>query len=110
MQEMLDEEASEREVSRISGVVNKHVSIISQRVKRFWIKPTIAEDGLHCRLQVSLFPSGEVKDVKVIESSGNAVFDRSAVSAVYKAAPLPVPTDPKAAAHFKQFEFNFKPE
>jgi colicin import membrane protein len=48
--------------------------------------------------------------VKIVKSSGNAVFDRSAESAVYKAAPLPQPTDPKAAAEFRDFQFIFKPE
>ncbi|MBL1319974.1 MAG: cell envelope integrity protein TolA [Methylophaga sp.] len=110
MQESLATEAREQEATRVEGVVNKYVSIIRQRVKRYWIKPTSAEQGLQCTLQVSLFPGGDVKQVKVVKSSGNALFDHSAETAVYKAGPLPVPTDPKAAAKFKQFSFNFKPE
>ncbi|PHS24488.1 MAG: protein TolA [Methylophaga sp.] len=110
LQDSLDAEAREQETMRINGVVDKHVSIIRQRVKRYWIKPSSAERGLQSTLQVSLLPSGEVKVVKVVKSSGNILFDRSAENAVYKASPLPVPTDPKALAKFKQFSFNFKPE
>jgi colicin import membrane protein len=50
-----------------------------------------------------------VKSVQVIKSSGDEVFDRSAVTAVYKAAPLPLPKDPKDAAEFRSFNFDFKP-
>jgi colicin import membrane protein len=45
-----------------------------------------------------------------VKSSGNPVFDRSAESAVYKAAPLPQPSDPKAAEALRDFQFIFKPE
>lgn len=112
MQEMLDAEVAEQETIRVNGVVNNYASRIRQRVKRYWIKPVSAERGLQCTLQVSTFPSGEVKQVKVIKSSGNALFDDSAERAVYKAEPLPLPpaSDPKAAAQFKQFKFDFKPE
>jgi colicin import membrane protein len=48
--------------------------------------------------------------VTVIKSSGNAIFDRSAESAVYSAAPLPQPKDPKAAAELRDFHFVFKPK
>jgi colicin import membrane protein len=54
-------------------------------------------------------PSGEVQNIKVVESSGNAIFDNSAITAVKKASPLPLPADPKAAAKFRNFNFRFSP-
>jgi colicin import membrane protein len=48
--------------------------------------------------------------VDVLTGSGNALFDDSAVRAVFKADPLPLPTDPKALADFKNFNFVFNPE
>jgi colicin import membrane protein len=59
---------------------------------------------------VTLLPGGDVKQVLVVKSSGNAIFDRSAESAVYRAAPWPQPKDPKAAADLRDFQFIFKPE
>jgi colicin import membrane protein len=59
---------------------------------------------------VSLLPGGDVKSVTVVKSSGDTLFDRSAESAVYKAAPLPQPSDPKAADALRDFQFIFKPE
>lgn len=110
LKESLAAEAREREEGRVADVVANHAYIIQQRVKRYWIKPNNIERGLKCTLQVSLLPDGDVKQVSVIEGSGNANFDRSAETAVYKAAPLPMPTDKKAAVQFRKFKFIFKPE
>ena len=79
-------------------------------MKRYWIKPVNAQRGLQCTLNVSLLPGGDVRQVSVVKSSGNAVFDRSAETAVYKAAPLPQPSDPKAATVLRNFTFIFRPE
>ena len=50
-------------------------------------------DGLECELRVRLVPGGEIIDVSIAKSSGNAIFDRRAVTATQKASPLPVPDD-----------------
>jgi len=110
LQQSLAAEEREREERRINGVVNQHVSIIRQRVKRYWIRPTNTEGGLQTILRVNLIPTGDVQKVVVVKSSGNAIFDRSAESAVYKAAPFAMPTDRKAAAELRDFQFIFKPE
>ena len=110
LQESLAAEEREREERRISGVVNQHMGMIRQRIKRYWSEPSNATKGMQCTLRVSLLPGGDVKQVVVVKSSGNAIFDRSAESAVYKAAPWPQPTDPKAAAILRDFTFVFKPK
>lgn len=110
LQESLAAEELEREESRIAGVVNQHMAMIRQRIKRYWNEPANATRGMQATLQVSLLPGGDVKQVSVIKSSGNAVFDRSAESAVYKAAPWPQPSDPKAAAALRNFTFVFNPK
>jgi colicin import membrane protein len=110
LQESLATEEREREERRISGVVNQHMGMIRQRIKRYWSEPGNATKGMQCTLRVSLLPGGDVKQVTVVKSSGNAIFDRSAESAVFKAAPWPQPTDPKAAAVLRDFTFVFKPK
>nr|VFK20526.1 MAG: colicin import membrane protein [Candidatus Kentron sp. LPFa] len=71
-----------------------YVADIKSAVNRNWIKTAGATKGLQCKLKVVQIPTGEVIDVSVIESSGNAAFDRSAVAAVFKSSPLPSPRDP----------------
>jgi colicin import membrane protein len=46
----------------------------------------------------------------VQKSSGIAAFDNSAVAAVYKSSPLPVPKDPQAFGVFRSFKLTLKPE
>lgn len=110
IQESLAAEELEREERRISGVVNQHMGMIRQRIKRYWNEPGNAVTGMQATLHVTLLPGGNVRQVVVVKSSGNAVFDRSAESAVYKAAPWPQPTDPKAAAALRNFTFVFNPK
>jgi colicin import membrane protein len=106
----LDLERQEMDRQRVKGVVDQYSLLIQQRVKRFWIRPANTASGLQCTLRVKLLPGGDVRSVEIVQSSGNPIFDRSAEAAVSKAAPLPQPTDPKALATFKDFQFIFKPE
>jgi colicin import membrane protein len=110
LQESLAAEEQEREDNRISAVVAQYQGIIRQRIKRYWSEPGNATQGMQCTLRVTLLPGGDVREVTVIKSSGNAVFDRSAESAVYKAAPWAQPSDPKAAAALRDFTFVFRPK
>ncbi|MGV0005699.1 MAG: cell envelope integrity protein TolA [Candidatus Porifericomitaceae bacterium WSBS_2022_MAG_OTU9] len=68
-------------------------------------------EGLSCKLEISLSPSGEVLGVIVKGSSGNELFDRRAELAVKKASPLPVPDDPRDFARlgFGKNSFIFEP-
>ena len=84
---------------------------IQQRVNTRWIKPQTSKQGLSCTIRVKLLPSGDVMEAKVVTSSGDNVFDRSAENAVRKASPLPVPKDRALfIKHFRRFTFEFKPE
>jgi colicin import membrane protein len=110
LKEALAAEEREREDKRVADIVGQYSAIIKQQVKRNWTKPVSTQSGLQCTLLVELLPGGDVRNVSVVKSSGDEYFDRSAQNAVYKAAPLSVPTDVKAAAEFRRFQFIFKPE
>lgn len=84
---------------------------IQRKVNSRWVRPLSVKDGLKCTIRVKLMASGDVLQAVVVKSSGDPVFDRSAETAVRKAAPLPVPTDPDLfAREFRTFEFVFKPK
>jgi colicin import membrane protein len=84
--------------------------LIRERVTRNWNRPKGAPDGLDCLVRVRLAPGGEVLDVSIVKSSGNSLFDRSVENAVYKAAPLPVPDDPKLFQYIREINIKFDPK
>lgn len=107
LQETLQAEADER---RVMTIVEQYTAMIEQRIKRNWNRPAGAEKGLVATIRVSLLPGGYVKTVSIAKTSGNPIFDRSAETAVYKAAPLPLPSDPAAIAKLRDFQIFFRPE
>jgi len=94
----------------VQNEVKQYIAAIQQKVKRNWIRPPGTPAGLSCVVSVSLIPGGDVADAKIVKSSGNPGFDRSAVAAVYRAAPLPMPSDPDAMNQMRNFNFEFTPE
>jgi len=87
-----------------------HLKLMGSKVTQHWRQP-IGFDftGFKCTVAVKLLLTGEVIEARVIESSGNVEFDRSAELAVRKASPLPMPEDPHLANDFRDFSFIFRP-
>ncbi|MFU8790041.1 MAG: cell envelope integrity protein TolA, partial [Methylobacter sp.] len=93
------------------AMIKTATAAIRQKVARSWIRPVSARSGLKCTIQVRLMSDGTVVEAKVIATSGDEIFDRSAENAVNKASPLPVPKDKELAAKvFKSFKFLFDPD
>ena len=91
--------------------VKKFQGLIKQEVSRHWIVPNLNVKNLSCDVKVRIIPGGGVLDVKIIKSSGNRAFDRSVEAAVYKAAPLPVPTVESGLFNeFREVIFSFEPK
>jgi len=109
LQDQLSAESAALDAARDQGIINQYVGIIGDKVRRNWIQPPNSQ-GLSCVLRVQLMPGGDVANVQVVQSSGNAAFDRSMETAVYRAAPLPLPPDPKIANQFRDFQIRFPPK
>ena len=67
-------------------------------------------NGLKSRLKIQLKPDGNVQSVSLSESSGNSSFDRLAINAVYKAAPLPLPDDQEISEQMMQINLIIRPD
>ena len=74
-----------------------------------WCLPPGSSADQSCTLRIVMTGSGTVTDVQIVQSSGDTAFDNSAVAAVQKASPLPIPPDPEVLAKFRTFNFRFKP-
>lgn len=97
------------QAARLAPEADKYKAAIRQKVERNWSRPTTSRKGLQCTVRVRLIPGGEVLEVAVVKSSGDAVFDRSVESAVRKASPLPLPEREELFEQFREIEFIFRP-
>ena len=103
-----ERERAERE--RLSrGIVNKYVALIAQKIERNWRQPLDAPRDLQCKIDIRLRSNGDVLNVQIAESSGNAAFDRSVITAVRRASPLPVPKDSVIFKEFEVMRLRFEP-
>lgn len=111
-QQMLQEQKRLTNVmtQQTRGVVDKYKALILQTISQHWIIPNNIDKHLTAELLIHVAPGGLVLDVQLIKSSGDVVLDRSARAAVFKASPLPVPTNSEVFEAFKQFVLKVKPE
>jgi colicin import membrane protein len=110
LQQQLMQEQQRAAFAKSQGIVNKYKALILQAISRRWIVPGGIDKSRFAELLIRLAPGGAVLDVQITKSSGDISLDRSARAAVFKASPLPVPTDADAFDQFRQFVLKVKPE
>lgn len=98
------------ENARMSGEVDKYKAMIIGAISRQWILPENVDNRLSSQFRIRLAPNGAVLEVSLMRSSGDPILDRSAQSAIYKASPLPVPSDPKVFNIFRDISLTVRPE
>ena len=104
------EEARQRDQTQAYSAIGALVGRIGAKVRENWNKPLGSMTGLETVISVKVQRTGEVVSVKVVKSSGDDFFDRSAENAVYKASPLPFPDEPRYYEFIKEFNFKFVPD
>jgi colicin import membrane protein len=107
----VDATATAMKVSANQALVDRYRGLIANRVESKWNRPLAAKAGMSATLRISILPGGEVANVVVTGSSGNPAFDASAIEAVRRASPLPVPEDLAVfSQNFRNFTLKFRPE
>ena len=107
--ERLAREAEARRQAQQSEIA-KYISLIKQEITRHWNIPATVAQDLVCEIKVRLLPSGDVIDVQIVKSSGDPTFDNSVEKAVYRAAPLSVPSvESGLFEEFREVNFTFNP-
>lgn len=100
----------QQRAAQMSGEVNKYKALIIQAISQHWILPEHVDRQLYSQFRIQLAPSGQVLSVSLIRSSGDQVLDRSAQAAIYKASPLPVPSDAEMFNLFRDISLTVRPE
>ena len=93
--------------------VDTYVAIINNTIASNWDIPPSARNGMTAVLAIRLVPTGEVISVEVVQSSGNAAFDRSVEQAVRRAERFPELRDMSISlfeASFRNLTITFRPE
>jgi len=96
--------------ARIAGEVDKYKALIVNAISSRWILPENIDKGLSSQFRIRLAPDGAVLEVSLTRSSGDAILDRSAQTAIYKASPLPVPADVETFNLFRDISLTVRPE
>jgi TonB family protein len=104
------QEEATRRAQVLQGVVDKYKAEILLAISQYWIVPPNTDKRLSADLLLRLAPDGTVLEVKLIKSSGNDLLDQSAITAVQKASPLPVPSEPDAFKVFREIKLTVKPD
>ncbi len=107
LQRQLAAEEAEGLALARSGVKDEYRALLTQAIERNWIRPPSARAGLACTLYVNQAAGGTVVDVRLGTCNGDEAVRESIVTAVYKASPLPPPSDPRAFE--RRLEIVFKP-
>ena len=90
--------------------INHYKAMIVQAIAEYWVVPQHIEGHPTCVVHARLAPDGSVLEVSVVKNSGNDALDRSAVAAVYKASPLPIPKDTVLFDTFRELQLTVRPE
>ncbi len=69
-------------------LVQSATAIIQRYVQEQWSRPPSARNGMRAVLRIQMLPTGDVTNVTIVESSNDPAFDRSAETAVFRAAPF----------------------
>lgn len=80
--------------ARASGQMAQYISQITAKIERNWNRPPGAVAGLQCEVRVTQGPGGIVITVKVERCNGDEAVRQSIEAAVFRASPLPLPSEP----------------
>ena len=112
------EELANMTTSELSGsesisLKDAVAATIQRAVINRWTRPPSARNGMVSVLSIQLVPTGEVVGVGVLTTSGDAAFDRSAISAVERVGKFPeiAQLDSRVfETTFRRFQLIFRPE
>ena len=94
-------------------LAQSYSALIRKRIEQNWSRPLSAREDLETILRIQMIPTGEVINVTISKSSGNKIFDNSAIRAVKKVGQFDelrgMPTR-IFENNFRQFQLKFKPQ
>jgi colicin import membrane protein len=93
---------------RASAAAQQYIAQITARIERAWTRPPGATPGTQCEVRVTQVPGGVVTGVQVVRCNRDESVRQSIEDAVFRASPLPQPSDP--ALFDRNLAITFRPE
>ena len=84
------------------------LALIRDRVNGAWFRPPSARPGVNCEVHVTQIPGGVVTGVQIGSCNGDEAVRESIEAAVYRASPLPAPSNPDLFD--RNLKFSFHPD
>lgn len=95
---------------QLQGAIDQYKAKIIQAIASQWVVPADAKKEMSSQFLIHVAPGGVVLSVKLTRSSGNETLDRSARVAIFKASPLPVPSNPAIFDKFRELRLTVSPK
>ncbi|MHB0989657.1 MAG: cell envelope integrity protein TolA [Burkholderiales bacterium] len=86
-----------------------YIEKIKAKVRSMIILPDGLQGNPTAGIDVTVLPTGEVVNVKLVRSSGQPAYDDAVERAILKASPLPLPPDAALAQQFRDLNLKFTP-
>jgi colicin import membrane protein len=83
---------------------------IAEKIRQRIVEPPSLQGNPEVELRITVLPGGEVLDVRIARSSGQALWDSAAERAVLRAQPLPLPPNPALMREFRELNLKFRPK
>jgi colicin import membrane protein len=96
-----------------NDLVSQYMGIIRGLIQQNWVIPPSARNGMAAIVEIRTTPVGDITSYLVIQSSGDATFDRSVLQAVARVGNLQELRDVPSAVYernFRRFNLLFQPE
>lgn len=94
-------------------LISQYVALIRDLISSFWNRSPDTRNGMLAIVKMRLTPTGEIISRDIVQSSGNANFDRSVLQAVDRVGSFPelkdMPT-PIFERNFRELTLEFTPE
>lgn len=101
---------SRTRVSGQSRMVLDFQERIRAKIRNALVLPKSLKGDSEVIFQVGLLPNGEVVRVTLVRTSGQPLYDGAVERAIFKASPLPLPSDRQAAQQFREgLTLKFRP-
>ena len=78
----LEDQIAETKLLKERREVQITIALIQDRINSIWKKPSLGHNNIHSEFVINLAPSGEILRFDLISSSGDKVFDESALAAL----------------------------